>query len=255
MDYSATKEAEIAKLLILLRQETQKSIEEATGIRTTNLSAWLRGKPQSISLARVSLLLNHLGVFQMKLRKDRLHEWCVPVEDPSALSRLLHLLGEHDFSRASLYTALLREYDVLDTHILIIDSFSPSPVIRIQEDQTIYNGHFVCELKTGQQLTVRNNLFEIPGETVLEFRRNLLKQADIQEFAITPEFKQIDYDINEKKFRAIENKHRDAYSELSTRLSKSEKNILALPLLRLISTGMPIEQIANAIDAITINDK
>lgn len=248
MDHPISKEAEIAKLLILLRKETQKSIENATGIRTTNLSAWLRGKPQSISLARVSLLLNHLGVSQMKLSKDRLHDWQVPIEDPEVLPRLLDLLGERDFSRATLYTALLRAWHDMDTHVLVIDSFGPTAVIRIKEDQTTYNGFFVDQLSASQNITVRNDLDTIPGDTALEFKVNLEKLADVFEYSSTPEFKKLRQAAKEKKPAEPRVIPADGFDGLSAWLTQKDKLTLARPLLRHLSSGVSVEEIAQAID-------
>lgn len=61
--------------LIRLRGETLVRIAEATGIRTANLSVWLRGKEQVISAKRLVGLLHHLGVEGGRLRTDVLHQW------------------------------------------------------------------------------------------------------------------------------------------------------------------------------------
>lgn len=61
--------------LIRLRGETLGRIAEATGIRTANLSVWLRGKEQVISAKRLVGLLHHLGVEGGRLRSDVLHQW------------------------------------------------------------------------------------------------------------------------------------------------------------------------------------
>lgn len=76
-----------AAALIRLRGETLGRIAEATGIRTANLSVWLRGKEQVISAKRVVGLLHHLGMEGGRLRSDVLHQW----QDRGALddSRLM----------------------------------------------------------------------------------------------------------------------------------------------------------------------
>lgn len=61
--------------LIRLRGETLGQIAEATGIRTANLSGWLRGKEQVISAKRLVGLLHHLGLEGRRLRTDVLHQW------------------------------------------------------------------------------------------------------------------------------------------------------------------------------------
>ena len=65
----------LAAALIRLRGETLGQIAEATGIRTANLSVWLRGKEQVISAKRLVGLLHHLGVEGGRLRTDVLHPW------------------------------------------------------------------------------------------------------------------------------------------------------------------------------------
>jgi hypothetical protein len=254
MNHTLSKETEIAKLLILLRKETQKSVEKATGIKTTNLSAWLRGKPQSISLARVSLLLNHLGVSQMKLSKDRLHDWQVPVEDPEALPRLLNLLGERDFSRATLYTAVMTEFCELESHVLIIDSFAPSPILRIKEDTTTYNGHFVSELNPGQKITALVDLDSIPSGTTHEFRLNLIKLAAVIDSSCTPAFTNLKKLEPENISLAPKPIAIDAFAELSKLLFKDEKNILANSVLRHIKSGLPIEVLVLAISSMNFDE-
>lgn len=65
----------LAAALIRLRGETLGRIAEATGIRTANISVWLRGKEQVISAKRLVGLLHHLGVEGGRLRTDVLHQW------------------------------------------------------------------------------------------------------------------------------------------------------------------------------------
>lgn len=65
----------IATTLIKLRGETLASISKATGIRTANLSVWLRGREQVISQRRVVELMHHLGIKGSELRTDIIHQW------------------------------------------------------------------------------------------------------------------------------------------------------------------------------------
>lgn len=65
----------LAAALVRLRGETLGRIADATGIRTANLSVWLRGKEQVISAKRLVGLLHHLGVEGGCLRTDVLHQW------------------------------------------------------------------------------------------------------------------------------------------------------------------------------------
>jgi len=84
-----------AAALIRLRGETLGRIAEATGIRTANLSVWLRGKEQVISAKRLVGLLHHLGVEGGRLRTDVLHQW----QDRGALDDsglVLSLLQTHN---------------------------------------------------------------------------------------------------------------------------------------------------------------
>ena len=79
-----------AAALIRLRGETLGRIAEATGIRTANLSVWLRGKEQVISAKRLVGLLHHLGVEGGRLRTDVLHPW----HDRGALDDSKLVLGK-----------------------------------------------------------------------------------------------------------------------------------------------------------------
>ncbi|ENR4094650.1 hypothetical protein FA131_10955 [Pseudomonas aeruginosa] len=79
----------LAAALIRLRGETLGRIAEATGIRTANLSVWLRGKEQVISAKRLVGLLHHLGVEGGRLRTDVLHPW----QDRGALNDSKLVLG------------------------------------------------------------------------------------------------------------------------------------------------------------------
>ena len=65
----------LAGALLRLRGLTLAAVFDATGIRAANLSAWLKGKPQVISAARVAALLYHLGVQGGQLRSDMVHTW------------------------------------------------------------------------------------------------------------------------------------------------------------------------------------
>ena len=65
----------LAGSLLRLRGLTLAAVFNATGIRVANLSAWLKGKPQVISVARVTALLYHLGVQGGQLRSDIVHTW------------------------------------------------------------------------------------------------------------------------------------------------------------------------------------
>jgi transcriptional regulator with XRE-family HTH domain len=66
---------QLASTLLRLRGQTLSAVAQATGIRTANLSVWLRGKPQVISAARVTALTHHLGIEGGQLRGDVLHQW------------------------------------------------------------------------------------------------------------------------------------------------------------------------------------
>ena len=69
-------EAIQANHLIKLRRATLSLIQMHTGIRTPNLSVWLRGKTEQVlSPKRVALLLSYLGVENGRLRNDVLHLW------------------------------------------------------------------------------------------------------------------------------------------------------------------------------------
>jgi len=65
----------LAGALLRLRGQTLAAVYHATGIRPANMSAWLKGKPQIISSARVTALMYHLGVQGGQLRTDIVHCW------------------------------------------------------------------------------------------------------------------------------------------------------------------------------------
>ena len=65
----------LAGSLLRLRGLRLAAVFDATGIRAANLSAWLKGRPQDISAARVTALLYHLGVQGGQLRSDMVHTW------------------------------------------------------------------------------------------------------------------------------------------------------------------------------------
>ncbi|AVT05053.1 helix-turn-helix domain-containing protein [Paracidovorax avenae] len=83
----------LAGALLRLRGQTLTVVSEATGIRTANLSAWLKGKPQVISSARVTALLHYLGVEGGRLRTDVVHIWADHGEWPH-LCTVFNLLQE-----------------------------------------------------------------------------------------------------------------------------------------------------------------
>lgn len=72
---SADQLPELAGALLRLRGLTLAAVFESTGIRPANLSAWLRGKPQVISSARVAALMYYLGLQGGQLRTDLVHSW------------------------------------------------------------------------------------------------------------------------------------------------------------------------------------
>jgi transcriptional regulator with XRE-family HTH domain len=65
----------LAGALLRLRGLTLAAVFDATGVRAANLSAWLKGKPQVISVARVTALMYYLGVQGGQLRTDIVHTW------------------------------------------------------------------------------------------------------------------------------------------------------------------------------------
>lgn len=65
----------LAGALMRLRGDTLSAVGTATGIRSANLSVWLRGKEQVISATRIAGLMYHLGVEAGRLRSDVLHRW------------------------------------------------------------------------------------------------------------------------------------------------------------------------------------
>lgn len=75
---SATPEPkihEVAAALTRLRGETLGRLSVATGIKTANLSVWLRGRDQVISEKRIVAIMHHLGLKGNSLRHDVIHKW------------------------------------------------------------------------------------------------------------------------------------------------------------------------------------
>lgn len=66
---------QLAQALMFLRGETIADLARSTGIKSANLSIWLRGTGKVISEARVVVLLDHLGVRGGQLRTDVIHKW------------------------------------------------------------------------------------------------------------------------------------------------------------------------------------
>lgn len=118
----ALSHADAAKLgdaLIRLRGETLADLTEATGIRGANISVWRRGKEQVISEARVTLLLEHLGVREGRLHGDTMHQW--------------HIAG--DFSDVHTVLSLLlpgEYYEASTIYRSKADSFQSQALLRIQ---------------------------------------------------------------------------------------------------------------------------
>lgn len=104
-----------AAALIRLRGETLGLIAEATGIRTANLSVWLRGKEQVISAKRLVGLLHHLGVEGGRLRTDVLHQW----QDRGALDDSKLVLGKLLANKQSVWLFQDEQPGLIKTRFLL----------------------------------------------------------------------------------------------------------------------------------------
>ena len=105
----------LAAALIRLRGETLGRIAEATGIRTANLSVWLRGKEQVISAKRLVGLLHHLGVEGGRLRTDVLHPW----HDRGALDDSKLVLGKLLANKQSVWLFQDEQPGLIKTRFLL----------------------------------------------------------------------------------------------------------------------------------------
>lgn len=104
-----------AAALIRLRGETLGRIAEVTGIRTANLSVWLRGKEQVISAKRLVGLLHHLGVEGGRLRTDVLHQW----QDCGALDDSKLVLGKLLANKQSVWLFQDEQPGLIKTRFLL----------------------------------------------------------------------------------------------------------------------------------------
>lgn len=91
MSVDLTHAASLAAALIVLRDESSRSVCAATNIKPANLSVWLRGKEQVISQKRVASLLCYLDVVGGRLARGKIHRWHV-YESLDALKLVLDTL-------------------------------------------------------------------------------------------------------------------------------------------------------------------
>ena len=130
-----------AAALIRLRGETLGRIAEATGIRTANLSVWLRGKEQVISAKRLVGLLHHLGVEGGRLRTDVLHQW----QDRGALDDSKLVLGKLLADKQSVWLFQDEQPGLIKTRFLLAGDV----LIRLEIEPGGSCHHHACGIGRG----------------------------------------------------------------------------------------------------------
>lgn len=170
----------LAAALIRLRGETLGQIAEATGIRTANLSVWLRGKEQVISAKRLVGLLHHLGVEGGRLRTDVLHQW----QDRGGL----------DDSKIVLITLLAKTKPVWlfqdDQPGLIKIRFllAGDALIRLEIEPGVYQAtEFSTLVRTDRVITIRTALAGVPATSLQSARGALLDLAELETAEVSDE--------------------------------------------------------------------
>lgn len=155
-----------AAALIRLRGETLGRIAEATGIRTANLSVWLRGKEQVISAKRVVGLLHHLGMEGGRLRSDVLHQW----QDRGALDDSKLVLGKLLANKQSVWLFQDEQPGLIKTRFLLAGDVLIRMEIEPGVDQAL---DLATVVRVDRVITMPAALAGVPT-TSLEDARNVL---------------------------------------------------------------------------------
>ncbi len=155
-----------AAALIRLRGETLGRIAEATGIRTANLSVWLRGKEQVISAKRLVGLLHHLGVEGGRLRSDVLHQW----QDRGALDDSRLVLSLLQANNQPVWLFQDEQPGLIKTRFLLAGDVLIRMEIEPGVDQAL---DLATVVRVDRVITTPAALAGVPSES-LEPARNLL---------------------------------------------------------------------------------
>lgn len=160
-----------AAALIRLRGETLGRIAEATGIRTANLSVWLRGKEQVISAKRLVGLLHYLGVEGGCLRTDVLHPW----QDRGALADSKFVLGTLLVNKQPVWLFQDEQPGLIKTRFLLAGDV----LIRIEIEPGVEQAVDLVEaIRVDRVITTPLALAGVPIDSVASARGSLLALAE-----------------------------------------------------------------------------
>lgn len=216
-------EAIQANHLIKLRHATLSLIQMHTGIRTPNLSVWLRGKTEQVlSPLRVARLLSYLGVENGRLRSDVLHRW---FDDGS-------LLNTERAFQAWLGKSKER--------VLVEDGIASFPQVRfLLADTVLIRLEVSAGLKEARSLAdvfkptktvhVSSSLSEVPTKSIEEARIRLDELM-----------RMVDTSLPVPSAGAV------AMNDLA--LSEKDAELLHAALRRAVQAGATVEQIASLLD-------
>ncbi|MCE1239918.1 MAG: hypothetical protein LWW83_08390 [Azonexaceae bacterium] len=160
-----------AAALIRLRGETLGLIAEATGIRTANLSVWLRGKEQVISAKRLVGLLHHLGVEGGRLRTDVLHQW----QDRGALDDSKLVLGKLLANKQSVWLFQDEQPGLIKTRFLLAGDVLIRLEIEPGVDQAL---DLATVVRVDRVITTPEALAGVPIDSMASARSALLALAE-----------------------------------------------------------------------------
>ncbi len=157
--------------LIRLRGETLGRIAEVTGIRTANLSVWLRGKEQVISAKRLVGLLHHLGMEGGRLRSDVLHQW----QDRGALDDSRLVLSLLQANNQPVWLFQDEQPGLIKTRFLLAGDV----LIRIEIEPGVEQAVDLVEaIRVDRVITTPLALAGVPIDSVASARGSLLALAE-----------------------------------------------------------------------------
>lgn len=160
-----------AAALIRLRGETLGRIAEATGIRTANLSVWLRGKEQVISAKRLIGLLHHLGMEGGRLRTDVLHQW----QDRGALDDSMLVLSLLQANNQPMWLFQDEQPGLIKTRFLLAGDVLIRMKIEPGVDQAL---DLATVARVDRVITTPTALAGVPIDSMASARSSLLALAE-----------------------------------------------------------------------------
>ncbi len=161
----------LAAALIRLRGETLGRIAEATGIRTANLSVWLRGKEQVISAKRLIGLLHHLGMEGGRLRTDVLHQW----QDRGALDDSMLVLSLLQANNQPMWLFQDEQPGLIKTRFLLAGDVLIRMKIEPGVDQAL---DLATVARVDRVITTPTALAGVPIDSMASARSSLLALAE-----------------------------------------------------------------------------